>query len=64
MAKISDARTREEEWRAENDLATLLEARKIRQDAKRMERVRELARKRLEGMASVIAETNVKEKSA
>lgn len=48
----------DEEWRVEHDLNTLIEAEKIRKDPKRMDKVRVLARKRLESTASVLAEAN------
>lgn len=55
------------DWRAESDLATLMEAEKIKKDAKRMESVRALARKRLEDVAKVLAdskETTTKQKES
>lgn len=48
----------DEEWRVESDLNCLIEAEKIKKDPKRMEKVRVLARKRLENTASVLAEAN------
>lgn len=44
----------EDEWRVEADLNTLMEAKKIEADPKRMEKVRALAKKRMMD-AAVIA---------
>jgi len=44
----------DEEWRVESDLNTLMEAKKIEADPKRMEKVRALAKKRMMD-AAVIA---------
>ena len=45
-----------EEWRVESDLSTLLEAKKIEADPKRMERVKALAKKRMMDVASIAAD--------
>lgn len=62
MAKKSSSKNftikPDDEWRVEMDLNALIEAEKIRKDAKRMEKVKVLARKRLENTASVLAEAN------
>ncbi len=50
----------DEEWRVESDMRTLIDAEEIRKDPKRMEKVKALARKRLEATATVLAEANEK----
>ena len=46
----------DEEWRAEADLHTLLEAEKIKADPKRMAKVRALAQKKMMEVASIASE--------
>lgn len=46
----------EDEWITENDLQTLTRAREIRNDPKRMARVKELAKKRISEIASLAGE--------
>lgn len=48
----------DEEWRVEDDMRTLMQCREIEKDPKRMAKVRALARKKLETIAGVIAETS------
>lgn len=58
MAKskcIASMAEQEKEWRAESDLRTLCEAREIRKDTKRMQAAQAMAKKKLEGMASVMS---------
>ncbi|MEH6501766.1 hypothetical protein [Halopseudomonas aestusnigri] len=43
----------EDEWRAQDDLRTLLEARKIQKDAKRMAKVRALAKQKMADMQAL-----------
>lgn len=43
----------DEEWRVENDMRTLVDARAIRNDPKRMAKVKALAQKRLGEVASL-----------
>jgi hypothetical protein len=47
----------DEEWRVEDDMRVLMQCREIEKDPKRMAKVRALAKKKLEGIAGVIAET-------
>jgi hypothetical protein len=59
MAKrksLSTAVPSENDWRAESDLSTLMEAEKIEKDPKRMAAVRKLAQTRLLGLAAIAAE--------
>lgn len=46
----------EDDWRAESDLRTLMEAEAIEKDPKRMKAVQALAKKKLLDLASVAAE--------
>jgi len=46
----------EEEWRAESDLHTLMEAERIEKDPKRMAKVRALAQKKMMEVASIASE--------
>ena len=46
----------DEEWRAEADLHTLMEAEKIGKDPKRMAKVRALAQKKMMEVASIASE--------
>lgn len=59
MAKGSN-RTAEikpdEEWRVEDDMRTLMNAKEIQSDPKRMAKVKTLARKKLETVATVLSE--------
>lgn len=48
----------DEEWRAEADLHTLMEAEKIEKDPKRMAKVRALAQKKMMEVASIASEGN------
>lgn len=48
-----------EEWRIEQDLRTLTDAKEIQADPKRMAKVQAMARKKLETVAAVI-DTTVK----
>lgn len=58
MAKALKSYAEQEvEWKAESDLRTLCDAREIRKDPKRMKAVKEMAKKKLEGMASVMSAT-------
>lgn len=43
----------ENDWRTESDLSTLLEAKKIEADKKRMDKVRALAKQKMLDVASV-----------
>lgn len=43
----------DEEWRVEDDMRTLMNAREIRNDPKRMSKVKALAQKKLTDMASL-----------
>lgn len=52
MAKV-DMIAPKNEWEVEEDLRTLMRAAEIKKDQKRMARVKELAKKRLEEVASV-----------
>lgn len=52
--KLKSAALKEEdEWRAQDDLRTLLEARKIQKDAKRMAKVRALAKQKMADMQAL-----------
>ena len=46
----------ENDWRTESDLNTLLEAKKIEADKKRMDKVRALAKQKMLDVASVAAD--------
>ncbi len=50
----------QDEWAAEDDMRTLVRAKEIQPDPKRMEKVKILARKRLESVASVLGEATEK----
>lgn len=50
----------QDEWAAEDDMRTLVRAKEIQADPKRMEKVKILARKRLESVASVLGEASEK----
>ena len=57
MAKMKAAVIKaDEEWRAESDLHTLMEAEKIEKDPKRMAKVRALAQKKMMEVASIASE--------
>lgn len=57
MAKMKAAVIKpDEEWRAEADLHTLMEAEKIKADPKRMAKVRALAQKKMMEVASIASE--------
>jgi hypothetical protein len=58
MAKIKNQSIgdMEKDWQTESDIRTLLEAKKIKNDPKRMQCVREMAKSKLEGMASLVAD--------
>jgi hypothetical protein len=57
MAKKSvEAFKPDEEWRAESDLHTLMEAEKIKADPKRMAKVRALAKKKMMEAAAIASE--------
>ncbi|ONM43149.1 hypothetical protein BXT89_14455 [Halopseudomonas pachastrellae] len=52
--KVKAAALKEEdEWRAQDDLRTLLEAKKIQKDAKRMAKVRALAKQKMADMQAL-----------
>ncbi|MBN9461706.1 MAG: hypothetical protein J0H00_10845 [Burkholderiales bacterium] len=53
MNKISVAAKEEAKWRAESDLSTLVSAREIQKDAKRMAAVRALAREKMKALESL-----------
>ena len=46
----------DEEWRVEADLHTLMKAEKIKEDPKRMAKVRALAQKKMMEVASIASE--------
>lgn len=48
----------DEEWRVEDDMRTLMRAKEIQADPKRMAKVKALARKKLETVASVLGEAS------
>ncbi len=57
MAKMKAAVIKpDEEWRAEADLHTLMEAEKIKKDPKRMAKVRALAQNKMMEVASIASE--------
>ena len=45
----------DEEWRVEDDMRTLMNAKEVQADPKRMAKVKTLARKKLETVASVLS---------
>ena len=52
----SIAAASDNDWRTESDLNTLLEAKKIEADKKRMDKVRALAKQKMLDVASVAAD--------
>lgn len=46
----------ENEWRAEDDLRTLMEADKIRKDPERLKNAKAMAKKKLDAMQSVVGQ--------
>lgn len=46
----------EEDWQAESDLRTLMEAERIEKDAKRMTKVRALAKQKMMEVAAIASE--------
>lgn len=48
----------DEEWQVEDDMRTLMRAKEIQADPKRMAKVKALARKKLETVASVLGEAS------
>jgi hypothetical protein len=60
MAKktIGTAYKPDEEWRVDEDMRILMQCKEIESDPKRMAKVRALAKKKLEQVASVMAETS------
>lgn len=48
----------DEEWRVEDDMRMLMCAKEIQADPKRMEKVKQLARKKLENVASVLGDAS------
>lgn len=48
----------DEEWQVEDDMRTLMRAKEIQADSKRMAKVKALARKKLETVASVLGEAS------
>ena len=48
----------DEEWRVDDDMRTLMRAKEIQADSKRMAKVKALARKKLETVASVLGEAS------
>lgn len=51
----------DEEWQVEDDMRTLMRAKEIQADPKRMAKVKALARKKLETVASVLGEASESE---
>jgi hypothetical protein len=58
MAKGAIPMKPDEEWAAENDLRTLLEAEKIEKDPKRFKAAKEMAKQKLLMLASVASDTD------
>lgn len=56
--KKSVAVNEDKKWRAECDLRTLMDAKEIKADKKRMAAVKKLAAEKLQDMASVSAEVS------
>lgn len=50
----------DDEWQVEDDMRTLMRAKEIQADPKRMARVKAMARKKLEQVASVMGEADEK----
>lgn len=48
----------DEEWQVEDDMRTLMRAKEIQADPKRMAKIKALARKKLETVASVLGEAS------
>lgn len=48
----------DEEWQVEDDMRTLMRAKEIQGDPKRMAKVKTLARKKLEQVASVMGDAS------
>ncbi len=51
----------DEEWQVEDDMRTLMRAKEIQADPKRMAKVKTLARKKLETVASVLGDVSESE---
>lgn len=51
----------DEEWQVEDDMRTLMRAKEVQADPKRMAKVKALARKKLETVASVLGDTSESE---
>lgn len=51
----------DEEWQVEDDMRTLMRAKEIQADPKRMAKVKALARKKLETVATVLGEASESE---
>lgn len=51
----------DEEWKVEDDMRTLMCAKEIQADPKRMAKVKALARKKLETVATVLGEASESE---
>lgn len=61
MAKRSPVAIKDdEEWQVEDDMRTLMRAKEIQADPKRMAKVKAMARKKLEQVASVMGEADEK----
>lgn len=58
MAKGITAVKSEDDWRAESDLHTLMEAEKIKRDPKRLAKAQALAKKKMMDVAAVAAEAD------
>jgi hypothetical protein len=48
----------DEEWQVDDDMRTLIRAKEIQADPKRMAKIKTLARKKLETVASVLGEAS------
>lgn len=61
MAKLGGVAIKpDEEWQVEDDMRTLMRAKEIQADPKRMAKVKAMARKKLEQVASVMGEADEK----
>jgi len=56
--KMTYAIKEDERWRVESDLSTLMEAEKIKADAKRLAKVQALAKEKMMAVAKVASDTD------
>ena len=60
MAKNGVKISSDEEWRVENDLRTLIEAKEIQKDSKRLAKVQAMAKEKLLEVSAIASENTSK----